>query len=91
MRTAGLRPDDVVLEVGPGLGSLTLGLLPAAARVVAVEIDERLAARSPGGGGRRTRATSPESTFGSGQKTRRPTLPARRTEPYQAAFTDGTP
>jgi 16S rRNA (adenine1518-N6/adenine1519-N6)-dimethyltransferase len=36
--------DDVVLEVGPGLGSLTLGLLGAAARVVAVEIDEVLAA-----------------------------------------------
>jgi len=35
--------DDVVLEVGPGLGSLTLGLLPAAASVVAVEIDARLA------------------------------------------------
>jgi 16S rRNA (adenine1518-N6/adenine1519-N6)-dimethyltransferase len=43
VRTAGLRPDDVVLEVGPGLGSLTLGLLPAAAQVVAVEIDPRLA------------------------------------------------
>jgi 16S rRNA (adenine1518-N6/adenine1519-N6)-dimethyltransferase len=43
VRTAGLRPDDVVLEVGPGLGSLTLGLLPAAASVVAVEIDPRLA------------------------------------------------
>jgi len=47
VRTADLRPDDVVLEVGPGLGSLTLGLLPAAARVVAVEIDPRLAARLP--------------------------------------------
>jgi 16S rRNA (adenine1518-N6/adenine1519-N6)-dimethyltransferase len=43
VRTAELRPDDVVLEVGPGLGSLTLGLLPAAASVVAVEIDPRLA------------------------------------------------
>ena len=43
VRTAGLRPEDVVLEVGPGLGSLTLGLLPAAARVLAVEIDPRLA------------------------------------------------
>ena len=31
MRTAEVAPDDVVLEVGPGLGSLTLGLLPAAA------------------------------------------------------------
>lgn len=47
VRTAGLRPDDVVLEVGPGLGSLTLGLLPAAAAVTAVEIDPRMAARLP--------------------------------------------
>jgi 16S rRNA (adenine1518-N6/adenine1519-N6)-dimethyltransferase len=47
VRTAELRADDVVLEVGPGLGSLTLGLLPAAARVVAVEIDPRLAGRLP--------------------------------------------
>ncbi|WP_433531389.1 16S rRNA (adenine(1518)-N(6)/adenine(1519)-N(6))-dimethyltransferase RsmA [Micromonospora sp. CA-263727] len=41
--TAGLTPDDVVLEVGPGLGSLTLALLPAAAHVHAVEIDRTLA------------------------------------------------
>jgi 16S rRNA (adenine1518-N6/adenine1519-N6)-dimethyltransferase len=47
VRTAEVRPDDVVLEVGPGLGSLTLGLLPAAARVLAVEIDPRLAALLP--------------------------------------------
>jgi 16S rRNA (adenine1518-N6/adenine1519-N6)-dimethyltransferase len=47
VRTADLRPDDVVLEVGPGLGSLTLGLLPAAAHVTAVEIDPRLAALLP--------------------------------------------
>lgn len=47
VRTAELRPDDVVLEVGPGLGSLTLGLLPAAAHVTAVEIDPRLAALLP--------------------------------------------
>jgi 16S rRNA (adenine1518-N6/adenine1519-N6)-dimethyltransferase len=47
VRTADLRPDDVVLEVGPGLGSLTLGLLPAAARVLAVEIDPRLAELLP--------------------------------------------
>ncbi|MGA7688759.1 MAG: 16S rRNA (adenine(1518)-N(6)/adenine(1519)-N(6))-dimethyltransferase RsmA, partial [Jiangellales bacterium] len=40
---AHLDPDDVVLEVGPGLGSLTLPLLDAVARVVAVEIDARLA------------------------------------------------
>jgi 16S rRNA (adenine1518-N6/adenine1519-N6)-dimethyltransferase len=47
VRTAGLRPDDVVLEIGPGLGSLTLGLLPAVAAVTAVEIDPRLADRLP--------------------------------------------
>jgi len=43
VRAAHIAPDDIVLEVGPGLGSLTLGLLPAAARVVAVEIDPVLA------------------------------------------------
>ncbi|GAA3061308.1 16S rRNA (adenine(1518)-N(6)/adenine(1519)-N(6))-dimethyltransferase RsmA [Actinokineospora globicatena] len=46
--TADLRADDVVLEVGPGLGSLTLALLPECAAVVAVEIDPVLAARLPG-------------------------------------------
>ncbi len=44
---AHVGPDDVVLEVGPGLGSLTLGLLATGARVVAVEIDPKLAARLP--------------------------------------------
>ncbi|MCZ2403269.1 16S rRNA (adenine(1518)-N(6)/adenine(1519)-N(6))-dimethyltransferase RsmA [Paenarthrobacter sp. Z7-10] len=44
---AHLDPDETVLEVGPGLGSLTLGLLDAAARVVAVEIDPVLAAKLP--------------------------------------------
>jgi 16S rRNA (adenine1518-N6/adenine1519-N6)-dimethyltransferase len=44
---ARLDPSDVVLEVGPGLGSLTLPLLDAVARVVAVEIDARLAAALP--------------------------------------------
>jgi 16S rRNA (adenine1518-N6/adenine1519-N6)-dimethyltransferase len=47
VRTADLHPDDVVLEVGPGLGSLTLGLLPNVQRVVAVEIDPVLAAALP--------------------------------------------
>ena len=47
VRVAGVGVDDVVVEVGPGLGSLTLGLLEAAARVVAVEIDPRLAAQLP--------------------------------------------
>nr|WP_245961915.1 16S rRNA (adenine(1518)-N(6)/adenine(1519)-N(6))-dimethyltransferase RsmA [Quadrisphaera granulorum] len=44
---AGVQPGDVVLEVGPGLGSLTLALLAAGARVVVVEIDDRLAAELP--------------------------------------------
>jgi len=44
---AGLGDDDVVLEVGPGLGSLTLGLLEAARRVIAVEVDPALAAELP--------------------------------------------
>lgn len=44
---ADVRADDHVVEVGPGLGSLTLGLLDAAARVTAVEIDPRLAAELP--------------------------------------------
>jgi len=42
VRSAGLRPDDVVIEVGPGLGSLTLALLDAVQRVVAIEIDPLL-------------------------------------------------
>ncbi len=44
VRASGVGPEDVVLEVGPGLGSLTLGLLEAGTRVVAVEIDPVLAA-----------------------------------------------
>lgn len=47
VRAARLEPDDVVLEVGPGLGSLTLALLPHARRVVAVEIDAGLAEQLP--------------------------------------------
>ncbi|MFF0579247.1 16S rRNA (adenine(1518)-N(6)/adenine(1519)-N(6))-dimethyltransferase RsmA [Streptosporangium saharense] len=47
VRVADLRPDDVVIEVGPGLGSLTLALLPEARGVVAVEIDPVLATQLP--------------------------------------------
>lgn len=47
VRLAAVRPDEDALEVGPGLGSLTLALLPAARRVLAVEIDPVLAAELP--------------------------------------------
>ena len=40
--SAGIEPGDVVLEVGPGLGSLTRYLAEQAEKVVAVELDERL-------------------------------------------------
>lgn len=47
VNSARIGPEEAVLEVGPGLGSLTLGLLDAAKRVVAVEIDPVLAAKLP--------------------------------------------
>lgn len=47
VRVAGVQPGETVVEIGPGLGSLTLGLLEAGASVVAVEIDKRLAAQLP--------------------------------------------
>ena len=47
VRSAGVRPDDTVLEIGPGLGSLTLALLETGARVSAVEIDPVLARALP--------------------------------------------
>ncbi len=45
VRTARVGNEDVVLEIGPGLGSLTLGLLEVARSVTAVEIDPVLAER----------------------------------------------
>ncbi|HZA32224.1 MAG TPA: 16S rRNA (adenine(1518)-N(6)/adenine(1519)-N(6))-dimethyltransferase RsmA [Propionibacteriaceae bacterium] len=45
--TSGVGARDTVLEIGPGLGSLTLGLLEIAAHVIAVEIDPVLAAALP--------------------------------------------
>jgi len=47
VRVAGVGADDTVVEVGPGLGSLTLALLPVVERVVAVEVDPVLAAALP--------------------------------------------
>ncbi|HWM75757.1 MAG TPA: 16S rRNA (adenine(1518)-N(6)/adenine(1519)-N(6))-dimethyltransferase RsmA [Nocardioides sp.] len=47
VRESGITGADVVVEVGPGLGSLTLALLDVADRVVAIEVDDRLAALLP--------------------------------------------
>jgi 16S rRNA (adenine1518-N6/adenine1519-N6)-dimethyltransferase len=47
VRQADIEPGDQVVEVGPGLGSLTLGLLEAGADVTAVEIDTVLAGLLP--------------------------------------------
>jgi 16S rRNA (adenine1518-N6/adenine1519-N6)-dimethyltransferase len=47
VRTAELDPGDVVIEVGPGLGSLTLALLERVRKVIAVEIDPVLARQLP--------------------------------------------
>ncbi len=47
VRESRISADDVVLEVGPGLGSLTLALLEVAGRVVAIEVDDKLATLLP--------------------------------------------
>ncbi len=47
VRLAGVTSTDVAVEIGPGLGSLTLALLDEAQSVIAVEIDERLAKQLP--------------------------------------------
>ena len=47
VRVAGVGAGDTVVEVGPGLGSLTLALLPVVDRVVAVEVDPVLAQALP--------------------------------------------
>lgn len=45
---AGITAQDTVLEIGPGLGTLTSELLRRAKNVIAVELDEELAAKLPG-------------------------------------------
>lgn len=47
VHAAGVSASDRVVEIGPGLGSLTLAILETGASVVAVEIDHRLAERLP--------------------------------------------
>lgn len=45
---AGITPEDTVLEIGPGLGTLTSELLSRAKNVIAIELDEDLARKLPG-------------------------------------------
>ncbi len=47
VKLADVGNKDIALEIGPGLGSLTLALLESAKQVVAVEIDDRLARQLP--------------------------------------------
>lgn len=47
VKLAGVSAADIALEIGPGLGSLTLALLDEAKAVIAIEIDLRLAAQLP--------------------------------------------
>lgn len=57
---SGVAEDDIVLEVGPGFGSLTLGLLQVVHRVIAIEIDDLLATQLP----RTVAARLPERSAG---------------------------
>lgn len=47
VKSADVGPQDIALEIGPGLGSLTLAMLESAKEVIAIEIDDRLAAELP--------------------------------------------
>ena len=47
VKSADVHEGDIALEIGPGLGSLTLALLEVAQEVIVIEIDERLAAELP--------------------------------------------
>ncbi|MTA79460.1 MAG: 16S rRNA (adenine(1518)-N(6)/adenine(1519)-N(6))-dimethyltransferase RsmA, partial [Actinobacteria bacterium] len=47
VKLADVSKSDVALEIGPGLGSLTLALLEASKAVIAIEIDQRLANQLP--------------------------------------------
>lgn len=47
VRQVSLTPSDVALEIGPGLGSLTLAILETGVSLIAVEIDARLAKQLP--------------------------------------------
>ena len=42
---SGIKPTDTVLEIGPGTGNLTMLLLEAAKKVIAIELDPRMVAQ----------------------------------------------
>lgn len=75
VRAAAVRDDDVVVEVGPGLGSLTLGLLSVARRVLAVEVDPVLAGALPETVGRHLPARADRLTVVPGDALRLTDLP----------------
>ena len=82
VRVAGVGADDTVVEVGPGLGSLTLALLPVVDRVVAVEVDPVLAGALPGTVERHAPRARRPARGGAGRRHgRAPTCPARRPRP----------
>jgi 16S rRNA (adenine1518-N6/adenine1519-N6)-dimethyltransferase len=82
-----------VLEIGPGLGSLTLGLLESVERVLAVEIDELLADALPATVAQRMPARVGALTVITGDAMRIAELPHPPTvvEANQAILTEGTP
>lgn len=47
VQKANLKPSDVVLEVGPGTGNLTVRILEKAKKVIAVELDPRMVCLNP--------------------------------------------
>jgi 16S rRNA (adenine1518-N6/adenine1519-N6)-dimethyltransferase len=75
VRLAGVGPDDSVVEVGPGLGSLTLALLPRAGHVTAVEVDPTLAHALPETVGRLSPSYADRLTLVHGDAMRVRTLP----------------
>ena len=76
VRLADVGPGDVVLEVGPGLGSLTLGLLASGAEVVAIEVDPALAKALPDTVGRLRPEDAARLTVITGDAMRVTRLPA---------------
>ena len=79
VRESGVGRDDVVVEVGPGLGSLTLALLEVARRVVA-DRGRPAARRAAAGHHRRVRPGAGRPVRGGARRrdARRPSSPARR-------------